>query len=117
MYLIVLCLSEEKRWDMVEKLGDIVETRGDIVYIRHSVCHHPSFRPSRSPSYKGCINQPFQHTNLHRYIVRVVRVGLILVTLTLFSRSHQYFEMSDFNQNRVSTHYLLNQTIDSGQSL
>ena len=32
-------------------------------------------------------------------------------------RSLQYFEMSNFNQNRTSACYLLNQTMYSGQSL
>ena len=40
--------------------------------------------------------------NLHRLIVgSVERVNKILVTLTLFSRSHKGFEMPTFDQNRV----------------
>ena len=31
----------------------------------------------------------------------------LLVTLTLFLRSHQYFEMSDFDQHSVYTCYLV----------
>ena len=41
------------------------------------------------------------------------------LTFTLFSRSHQYFEMSNlnFDKNRVSARYLLNLSMDSGESL
>ena len=56
---------------------------------------------SMSPSYKNCKNQPFGTLsfkpaggflpNLYRYFVgEVERAGSILVTLTLFSSSHQH---------------------------
>ena len=46
-----------------------------------------------------------------------LRVDYIFVTLILFSRSHQHFEMLKFYQNRVSACYLLNRTIESSQAL
>ena len=33
------------------------------------------------------------------------RLDKVLVTLTLFLRSHQHFGMSNFDQNSVSAHY------------
>ena len=55
--------------------------------------------------------------NLQRHIIGTgKRSDWILVTLTLFSRSHQPFELSHFDQKRLSAPYLLNQMMVSGQT-
>ena len=44
------------------------------------------------------------HLLLHRYIGRRGKIVFILASLTLFSKSHQYFKMSNFDQKSISTH-------------
>ena len=44
------------------------------------------------------------HLLLHRYIGRRGKIVFIFASLTLFSKSHQHFKMSNFDQKSVSTH-------------
>ena len=55
--------------------------------------------------------------NLYRNIIgRGKKSDQIWVTLTLFSRSHQHFELSRFDQKSLAAPYLLNQMTDSDQT-
>ena len=65
---------------------------------------------SRSPSFKVLSYEQVVgfSPNLHRCIVwKGKRINKILVTLTLFPRSHQHFVISNVNQICVSACYLL----------
>ena len=52
--------------------------------------------------------------NLHRNIETWEKIDKLL---TSFSRSHQHFECQILTKKSLPAHYLLNQMMDSGQTL
>ena len=63
----------------------------------------------RPRSFVSVLNQwvDFDQTCIDTLLGGRKELGYILVTLTLFSRSNQHFEMSNFDQNRVSVYLMI----------
>ena len=85
----------------------------------HNFQGHHSLK-TKSQHFRALPYEPVGGFWLHMHIYidgKGKRVYYVLVTLTLFSRSHQHFETWNSDQIKVSALYLLNGIIDPGQTL